>query len=218
MSGRSKSLALRARVPMKTTRQAGDGYFQLDLINSELVEQFDEVVMRGKPACAELLPAVKRFLSDVDSFDETHSEEAQWPRRDLCDRRKDRQIAYKFVVDKILDLFEAFGNARPRASALKFLIGDVVSLNPAPIALETACKKYRHAHVFPPSAIGELLPFLVEEEERWIHHRDIIGGLGEKLEHNLLLLDYHHRTKQLEPPRMALPAPLLQPSESGSRE
>jgi hypothetical protein len=198
MSAHSKSLALRTRLPAKTSSsRLPDEYFQLDLIAAELMEQFDEVIIGRKPACKALLPAVKRFLAAVESFDHAHTEEAQWPRRDLCNNRKERQIARDFVVAKIADLFEAFGNARPKASALMFLINDVVGANPSPSALETACKRYRHVNVFAPSAIGELLPLLIEEEERWINHREWIGCLAESLEHKLILSD-QRAIKQIE--------------------
>jgi hypothetical protein len=197
----SKSLALRSRVPAKTSRQTDDAYFQLDLIAAELVEQFDEVIMRRKPPREALLPAVKQFLANVESFDLAHSEAAQWPRRDLCDNRKERQIAYDFVVEKIFDLVESFSNARPKAFALKVLIRDVWSANPSPVALERACNRYRHSsNAFAPSAVGELLPFLIDAEEKWIDHRKWIGTLGHSLEFRRLLLE-QRETKQIEPPR-----------------
>src|SRR6516162_9602643 len=94
-----------------------------------------------------------------------------------------RSLPVYFQFDIIAKEFmEAFGNARTQVTHMGFLIADVMRANPTPVALETACIKYRHAKIFPPSAIAELLEFLREAEERWIRHRDILGGLIEFVE------------------------------------
>jgi|SRR6516162_5475790 len=184
MGVKSKSVALQATTPTK--RSAGvrslPVYFQFDIIAKEFMEAFDDVVVRKLPASPDLVPCVREFLAEIDAFDQAHTEPVRWPRRDLCDNRKERQISYEFVAEKIGDLVEAFGNARTQVTHMGFLIADVMRANPTPVALETACIKYRHAKIFPPSAIAELLEFLREAEERWIRHRDILGGLIEFVE------------------------------------
>jgi hypothetical protein len=195
MGAKSKSLELRASTPTK--RSAGvpslPVYFQFEIIAEEFMEAFDDVVIRELPTSPDLVPCVKEFLAEIDAFDRAHTEPVRWSRRDLCDKRKERQISYEFVAEKIGDLVEAFGNARTQVVHMGFLIADVMRANPTPVALETACIRYRHAKVFPPSAIAELLEFLREAEEHWIHRRDILGGLIEIVERRKAIAEARSR-------------------------
>lgn len=90
-------------------------------------------------------------------------------------RRASREEIGKLLA-LLLGSFPATANALDPAVYGKMMVEEVAAAAPSVIALDSACRKIRRTHKWPP-AIAEILEILKSEEKRWSDHLQDAGDL-----------------------------------------